>query len=338
MIMSKAKYIGRVGGLAVALGVRIAVARALPLLMMSRKGPEDLLRATAPVLSATPIPPTDAPFPGHELAPRNKRGIRRQLAAQLRYSSLRRLHTIRHPTLIMHGEKDHLISPLNARRMTRRIPGARLRLIAGAGHMYHHDRPGESRDLLLDFLMEAAGRLLDQDELQLQRRQAEALHIDGTVLITDIVRSTDHAARLGDDAWDRLLGEHDAAVRLEIDHHHGTLIKMTGDGALALFESAVDAVRCALAIPGRIRGLGLEVRAGVHTGSFLVSGDDLHGLGLHIAARVMASAIDGGVRLTAQTVALLGAIEPSTRPIGPTTLRGIPGEWDLYELRDLAFH
>ena len=79
--------------------------RALPLLM-SRKGPEDLLRATAPFLSATPIPATDDRFPGHDLAPRNKRVLRRQLAAQLRYSSLRRLHTIRQPTLIMHGEKD----------------------------------------------------------------------------------------------------------------------------------------------------------------------------------------------------------------------------------------
>ena len=238
----------------------------------------------------------------------------------------------------MHGEKDRFISPLNAKRMTRRIPGARLRLIAGAGHLHHQDRPGESRDLLLDFLMEAAGRLLDQDELQLKREPAEARRIDGTVLITDIVGSTEHAARLGDDAWDRLLGEHDAAIHTEIDHYHGTLIKMTGDGGLALFESAVDAVRCALAIRGRARGFGLEVRAGIHTGSFLISGDDLHGLGLHVAARVMASAIDGGVRLTAETVASLSTVARNTRPIGLTTLRGIPGEWDLYELDDFAIH
>ena len=309
--------------------------RALPLLV-SRKDPEDFLRATAPFLSATPIPATDDRFPGHARAPRDKRGLMRQMAAQMRYSSLRRLHMIQQPTLVMHGEKDRLISPLNARRMTRRIPGARLRLIAGAGHMYLHDRPRESRDLLLDFVMEAAGRLLDQDELQLKRLEAEARRIDGTVLMTDIVGSTEHAARLGDDAWDRLLGEHDAAVQAEIDRHHGTLINMTGDGVLALFESAVDAGHCALAIRGRVRGLGLEVRAGVHTGSFLVSGDVLHGLGLHIAARVMASAIDGGVRLTAATVASLGAVEPSTHPIGLTTLRGIPGEWELYELHDLA--
>ena len=314
------------------------LSRAVLPLLLSQKGPEDLMRATAPFLSATPIPATADRFPGHALAPRDKRGLRRQLSAQLRYSSLRRLHTIRQPTLIMHGEKDRLISPFNARRMTRRIPGARLRLIAGAGHMYRHDRPRESHDLLLDFLMEAAGRLLDQEELQLKREQAEARRIDGTVLITDIVGSTEHAARLGDDVWDRLLGEHDAAVHAEIDHHNGTLIKMTGDGALALFESAVDACRCALAIRGRIRGVGMEVRAGVHTGSFLVSGDDLHGLGLHIAARVMASAIDGGVRVTAETVASLDAAVSSTHSIGPTTLRGIPGEWDLYELDDLAIH
>ena len=311
--------------------------RALPLLL-SGKSSEDLIRGTAPFLSATPIPATDNRFPGHTLAPRDKRGLRRQLSAQLRYSSLRRLHTIRQPTLVLHGEKDRLISPLNARRMTRRIPGARLRLIAGAGHMYLHDRPKESRDLLLDFLMEVAGRLLDQDELQLTRGQAEARRIDGTILITDIVGSTEHAARLGDAAWDRLLGEHDAVVHAEIEHYDGTRIKMTGDGVLALFDSAVDAGRCALAIHGRVRGLGLEVRAGVHTGSFLVSGDDLHGLGLHIAARVMSSAIDGGVRLTSETVASLGAVEPSTHPIGVTPLRGIPGEWDLYELDDFAIH
>jgi pimeloyl-ACP methyl ester carboxylesterase len=311
--------------------------RALPLLV-SRKGPEDVMRATAPFLSAIPIPATEDRFPGHDLAPRNKPGLKRQLAAQLRYNSLRRLHTIRQPTLIMHGEKDRFVSPWNARLLARRIPGARLRLIVGAGHLHHRDRPRESRDVLLDFLMEAAGQLLDQDELQLKSGQAEARRIDGTVLMTDIVGSTGHAARLGDDAWDRLLGEHDAAVHAEIDDHHGTLIKMTGDGVLALFESAVDAGRCALAIHARERCLGLEVRAGVHTGSFLVSGDDLHGLGLHIAARVMASATDGGVRLTAETVRALGALEPSTHPIGLTTLRGIPGEWDLHELRDLAIH
>ena len=112
---------------------------------------------------------------------------------------------------------------------------------------------------------------------------------------------------------------------------------MTGDGALALFESAVDACRCALAIRARVRCVGMEVRAGVHTGSFLVSGADLHGLGLHIAARVMASAIDGGVRVTAETVASLGAVV-STQSIGPTTLTGIPGEWDLYELDGFAIH
>ena len=111
---------------------------------------------------------------------------------------------------------------------------------------------------------------------------------------------------------------------------------MTGDGALALFESAVDACRCALAIRGRIRCIGMEVRAGIHTGSFLVSGDDLHGLDLHIAARVMASAIDGGVHLTAQTIASLGALGSSTHQIGPTTLRGIPGEWELFELDDFS--
>jgi pimeloyl-ACP methyl ester carboxylesterase len=303
--------------------------RLLPLLL-SRKDPEDLVRATAPFLSATPIPETDGRFPGHARAPRNKPAIRRQLTAQLRYSSLRRLHTIRQPTLVMHGEKDRFVSPLNAKRMTRRIPGA--------GHLHHRDRPRESRDLLLDFLMEAAGRLLDREELELKREQAEGLRVDGTVLITDIVGSTAHAARLGDDAWDRLLGEHDTAVHTEIDHHKGILIKMTGDGALALFESAVDACRCALAIRGRIRCVGMEVRAGVHTGSFLVSGDDLHGLGLHIAARVMASAIDGGVRVTAETVASLGAVVSCTHPIRPTTLRGIPGEWDLYELDDFAIH
>ena len=95
--------------------------RLLPLLL-SEKGPEDLLRATAPFLSATPIPATADRFPGHGRAPRNKRALRRQLAAQMRYSSMRRLHMIQQPTLVMHGEKDRLISPLNARRMTRRIP------------------------------------------------------------------------------------------------------------------------------------------------------------------------------------------------------------------------
>jgi pimeloyl-ACP methyl ester carboxylesterase len=309
--------------------------RALPLLL-SGKEPEQLLRASAPYLSSTPMAEDGTPFPGHDLSPRRASVLRRQLRAQLRYSSLRRLHRIKQPTLVLHGERDRLISPINARLLARRIPRARLRLIVGAGHLYQRDRPEESRDALLEFLLDAAGELLDERELGLTRQRAPSRQLEGTVVMTDIVASTEHAARLGDEAWDDLLDQHDTLVRQHIDKNDGTRIKGTGDGVLALFDSPLAAARCALGIEEHVRALGLRIRAGIHSGRFLVAGDDLHGLDLHIAARVMASATKGGVRLTHSSFVALGAAQPGASGIGAQTLPGIPGHWELYELNSLA--
>lgn len=306
--------------------------RALPLLL-SRKGTDEILHRSAPYLTATAVPDHLAPFPGHDLAPRDPTALRRQLRAQLRYSSLRRLHRIGQPTLVLHGAKDRLISPLNARLLARRIPRARLRLIRGAGHMYSRDRPDESRDALLTFLLDAAGQLLDEEELHLTVGTPRmSREITGTVLFTDIVASTERAARLGDRSWNELLELHDAIVQAEIDRNRGTRIKATGDGALALFEDTTQAARCALAIQQGVASIGLRIRGGIHSGTFLVAGDDLHGLGLHIAARVMSSAGDGGVRITAASLASLDGTIVATNSLGAHTLRGIPGEWELHEL------
>jgi pimeloyl-ACP methyl ester carboxylesterase len=304
--------------------------RALPLLL-SRKEPEELLRASAPYLSSEPLADDGSPFPGHALASRRSTMLHRQLGAQLRYSSLRRLRRIQTPTLVLHGANDRLISPWNARLLARRIPGARLRLISGAGHLYHRDRPDEAREELLSFLLDAAAQLLDQRDLDIPGDHASR-EVAGTVLFTDIVGSTAQAARLGDRGWHELLRRHDAITQRAVDEHGGIRIKGTGDGVLVLFDDAGAAARCALAMQAGLAALDLTIRAGLHSGTFLVAGDDLHGLALHVAARVMASASDGGVRLSDASHAALPDDRFRTAPVGELALRGLPGSWTLHEL------
>lgn len=151
-----------------------------------------------------------------------------------------------------------------------------------------------------------------------------------TVLFTDIVESTNQAAALGDDAWRALLERHNSMVRAQLEHFAGREVKQTGDGFLAAFESPARAIRCAVAICEAAPGLGLAVRAGVHSGECEVLGNDLGGIGVHIGARV-ASAARGGEVLVSSTVkdAVSGSgIDFVDR--GDHSLKGVPGRWQLY--------
>jgi class 3 adenylate cyclase len=151
-----------------------------------------------------------------------------------------------------------------------------------------------------------------------------------TVLSTDIVGSTERAAGIGDRAWSDLLERHNAAVRRELQRHRGREIDTAGDGFLAAFESPARAVRCATDIIAAVRPLGLEIRAGLHTGECEVIGEKLAGLAVHIASRVQATAAPGEV-LVSQTLRDLTAgsgLRYEDR--GNQALKGVPGEWRLY--------
>jgi class 3 adenylate cyclase len=151
-----------------------------------------------------------------------------------------------------------------------------------------------------------------------------------TVLFTDIVGSTERAAELGDRAWRSVLDRHDELVEREVKRHRGTLVKTTGDGALATFDGPARGVRAAQAIVSAVRALGIEVRAGVHTGEIERRGDDIGGIGVHIGARVAGEAGPSEVLVSSTVRDLVVGSGLVFDPRGEHDLKGVPGPWRLY--------
>jgi len=154
-----------------------------------------------------------------------------------------------------------------------------------------------------------------------------------TVLFTDIVGSSEEAARLGDRRWRQVLDQHDSLAKAEIDRWHGRFIKSTGDGVLATFDTPTRALRCAFGLADALRPAGLQIRAGIHTGEIEVRGDDLGGIAVHIASRALSEAGTTGRRVVVtRTVRdLASGTDLAFASLGSVTLRGIPGEWELFE-------
>ena len=151
-----------------------------------------------------------------------------------------------------------------------------------------------------------------------------------TVMFTDIVDSTSRASEMGDRDWRALIERHDELVRRQIGRHRGRAVKTLGDGFLATFDGPARAIRCATSARDAVRQLGIEIRAGLHTGECEVMGDDIAGIAVNIGARVGAAAAPGEV-LVSRTVTDLVAgsgIEFTDR--GSHALKGVPGEWQLY--------
>ncbi|MEA2545954.1 MAG: hypothetical protein QOI09_1227 [Chloroflexota bacterium] len=156
-----------------------------------------------------------------------------------------------------------------------------------------------------------------------------------TMVFTDIVDSTRNAAALGAGRWHDLVGEHNRKASAAIDRHRGRLVKTTGDGVLAQFDGAERAVRAAVAIREAALGLGLEVRAGVHTGEVQMTADDVRGIAVHTAARIMAVAASGEILVSATVTDLLDGSGLIFEDAGAHELKGIPGARQLYRLASL---
>jgi class 3 adenylate cyclase len=164
------------------------------------------------------------------------------------------------------------------------------------------------------------------------RSRTEPDRVLATVLFTDIVGSTEKAAGLGDRRWRDLLEGHNSVVRRELARFHGREVKTAGDGFLATFDGPARAVRCACAISDGMRVLGLETRAGLHTGECEVMGDDIGGIAVHIGARVAARAGAGEVLVSSTVKDLVAGSGLSFKDIGMHVLKGIPEEWHLYSV------
>jgi class 3 adenylate cyclase len=166
-----------------------------------------------------------------------------------------------------------------------------------------------------------------------RRRRADSAELEqalATILFIDIVRSTEKAARLGDARWTQVMNHYYAAVRREVGSLRGKEVVTTGDGLLATFDGPDAAIRCAAAIRDAVRTLGLEIRAGLHTGEYKKSGADVFGLAFHIGARVAAKARAGEVLVSR---AVKDLIPPATfrfKDRGAHQLKGLPNRWRLY--------
>lgn len=231
------------------------------------------------------------------------------------------LSSIKVPTLVIAHARNGWIRPEHGRYLADHIPNARYVERPGFwGLFWVHDV-----DWVLDevqtFFTGAKGDLSLDDRVL------------ATVLFTDIVHSTERAAELGDHRWHQLLDEHDATMQREIERFRGRAVKSTGDGFLATFDGPARAIRCAQAINEAVIELGIEVRTGLHTGEVELRGEDVGGIGVHIAARVMAEARPREVLVSGSVPPLVAGSGLEFDDRGVHTLKGVPGEWRLYAVR-----
>lgn len=227
------------------------------------------------------------------------------------------LPTIRVPTLVLHRIGDHDVKIEEARYIAARIPSAKLVELPGDDHL---PWVGD-QDVFLDEV---------QEFLTGVRPPAAADRVLATIMFTDIVGSTELAARLGDHAWKGLLQRHDALVRKELQRFRGREEQTTGDGFFATFDGPARAIRCAASIRDAVLQLGVQIRAGVHTGEIEVGADHVGGLAVNIGARVLATAEPGEVLVSSTVKDLTAGSGVRFVERGVHTLKGVPGEWRLF--------
>ena len=227
------------------------------------------------------------------------------------------LPTIGVPTLIIHRTEDALVQVEHSRYMAEHIPDARLVEFPGEDHLWWFG----DQDVIVDEV---------QEFLTGARSAPQHDRVLATVMFTDIVGSTERAAKLGDRRWRELLESHEAVVRRELARHRGTEVKTTGDGFLATFDGPARAISCARAIAEAVRPLGIEIRAGLHTGECEVMNGDVGGIAVHTGARVSAEAGPNEVLVSSTVKDLVAGSGIEFEDRGSRELRGVPGEWRLY--------
>lgn len=221
-------------------------------------------------------------------------------------------------TLIVHTAENIMLTIEHGELLAREIPNAKLVTVPGADQIWS--------------LRPTADAVIGEIEefLTGERRGPEADRVLATILFTDIVSSTEHSVSLGDAGWRQVMDRHDLAVRRQLDRYRGREVRTTGDGFLATFDGPARAIRCACAIREAGRQLGIEVRAGLHTGEVELRGNDVHGITVNIAARVADRAGPGEVVVSRTVTDLVAGSGLAFEPRGEPELKGVPGRWPLY--------
>ncbi len=231
------------------------------------------------------------------------------------------LSTIRAPTLVISHTNHAFIRTGHGRYLAEHIAGARYMEREGfSGIFWVHDVDWVLEELQAFFTGSRGAVDLDDRVL-------------ATVLFTDIVGSTARAADMGDRRWRVLLDEHDSIVHREIERFRGRAVSSTGDGILATFDGPARAIRCAVALGEAVRPLGIELRTGLHTGEVELRGDNVGGIAVHIAARVMGEAEPGTVLVSGAVPPLVAGAGVDFEDLGVQTLKGVPGDWRLYMVK-----
>jgi class 3 adenylate cyclase len=229
------------------------------------------------------------------------------------------LPSIRVPTLVI-NRRDRRVAD-QARFVAEHIAGAEYAEVPGADALSFVGDASALCDVIERF---ATGH----------RVPTETDRVLATVLFTDLVNSTGTVAALGDRRWRELLATHDILVADELDRSRGRAVKHTGDGVLATFDGPARAIRCACAIRDALRPLGLDIRAGLHSGEIELHGDDIAGIAVHVSQRVEANASPGEILVSRTVADLIAGSDIQLADRGEHQLKGVPGTWQLFSVRD----
>lgn len=229
------------------------------------------------------------------------------------------LPSVRVPALVLHSRADARVPVAEGRKLAAAIPGAK--------YIEYGDLPHAC------FAGACEGLIGDVEEFVTGHRDGafpETDRVLATVLFTDIIDSTRMAVEVGDQRWHELLDLHDRLAKQTVEKHRGTFVKSTGDGILATFDGPGRAVRCALAFGVAAQKIGLPLRAGLHTGEIELRGQDVGGIAVHAAARVMAQCGANEVLVSRVVTDLVAGAGLKFTERGAFDLKGIPGRWDLF--------
>jgi class 3 adenylate cyclase len=227
------------------------------------------------------------------------------------------LSSIQVPTLVLHRRGDRHVRVEHGRYLAEHIPEATYRELDGDDHVFFAGDTDAIVDEIEEFLTGV-------------RPAVKTDRVLATVFFTDIVGSSERASELGDENWRTLLDAHDAVVRSQLERFRGREVNTTGDGFVATFDSPARAIRCAVDLVAALRPLGIEIRAGLHTGEVELRGDDIGGIAVHTAQRVQATARPGEVLVSRTVTDLVAGSGIGFEDRGEHEFKGLPGCWRLF--------